>query len=137
MRQTVAKLVRIAIAVVAQNAEVLIGQRPAGVPLAGYWEFPGGKILAHETPEAAAVRECREESGLEVQVVSALGTYQHCYQHGQHELHFFLCRPTALDRELAPPFRWVAASELGRYQFPEANADVLRQLPSVLARTNA
>ena len=52
--------VQIALAVVRHDDSVLIGQRPAGVPLAGYWEFPGGKILDDETPQEAAARECRE-----------------------------------------------------------------------------
>lgn len=54
----------IAIAVVQHADQFLIGQRPAGLVLSGYWEFPGGKIQLGETPEAAAVRECLEETGL-------------------------------------------------------------------------
>lgn len=52
----------IAIAVVQRGEQFLIGQRPLGVALAGLWEFPGGKVLPGESPEAAAVRECQEET---------------------------------------------------------------------------
>ena len=54
----------IAVAVVEHEGRVLIGQRPPGTALAGYWEFPGGKIGAGERAEEAARRECLEETGL-------------------------------------------------------------------------
>src|SRR5947209_7478611 len=59
---------QIAIAVVEQDGRFLVGRRPAGVPLAGLSEFPGGKIEPQETAEAAAVRECFEETGIVVEV---------------------------------------------------------------------
>ena len=46
------------------NGLVLLGQRPAGKPWAGYWEFPGGKIEDGETPAHALVRELQEELGI-------------------------------------------------------------------------
>lgn len=46
---------------------VLLAQRPAGKANAGLWEFPGGKVDAGETPEAALVREIREELGAVVE----------------------------------------------------------------------
>jgi 8-oxo-dGTP diphosphatase len=46
------------------NGLVLLGQRPVGKPWAGYWEFPGGKIEAGETPAHALVRELQEELGI-------------------------------------------------------------------------
>ena len=49
----------IAVAVVRYDGKFLIGRRPEGVPLAGLWEFPGGKVHAGETPEAAAVFRAR------------------------------------------------------------------------------
>ncbi|MBM3350671.1 MAG: Nudix family hydrolase [Betaproteobacteria bacterium] len=48
------------------NGLVLLGQRPAGKPWAGYWEFPGGKVELNETPEHALVRELKEELGISV-----------------------------------------------------------------------
>ncbi|NUQ61902.1 MAG: (deoxy)nucleoside triphosphate pyrophosphohydrolase [Pirellulales bacterium] len=120
----------IAIAVVEHEGQVLIGQRPAGVALAGYWEFPGGKIATGETPEAAAARECREETGLEVRILRPLATLDHQYEHGTVRLHFLAAEPVADAAIPAPPFRWIPRSELGDYRFPPANAGILKRLTS-------
>jgi 8-oxo-dGTP diphosphatase len=119
-------MTHIAIAVVEHDDHFLIGQRPSGVALAGLWEFPGGKVEPGETPAAAAVRECEEETGL---AVSVLGTYpeaEHQYDHDHVQLHFFRCAP--LDANVPPraPFRWVARQSLSDYAFPHGNDSLLR-----------
>ena len=121
--------IEIAIAVVEHAGKYLIGLRPEGVPLAGYWEFPGGKVHAGESPEAAAVRECLEETGLAVRVVRECPPANHEYEQAAVCLHFFACEPLerALDT-LPARFRWVAARELSDYQFPPANAALLARL---------
>src|SRR5881275_3042575 len=83
----------IAIAVVEHDGRFLVGQRPAGVPLAGLWEFPGGKIEPGESPEAAAVRECLEETGIRVESLFRYPTIVHDYAHDRVELFFIACRP--------------------------------------------
>lgn len=120
--------ISIAIAVVQHQGRYLIGQRPPGKPLAGKWEFPGGKVHSGESPEAAAARECLEETGLEVLVVAPFPEFVHHYEHGSVHLHFFSCTP--LDPSTVPhdSFRWVEAEQLGRYEFPEANASLVEFL---------
>lgn len=59
-------LLVVAAALVDRDGRVLVQQRPAGTAMAGLWEFPGGKVEAGETPEAALVRELAEELTLEV-----------------------------------------------------------------------
>ena len=119
----------IAIAVVEHDGRYLIGQRPPGVPLAGLWEFPGGKIQSGETPEAAAVRECLEETGLSVEPLFQYPMHVHEYDHGRVELHFIACRPL-VGNPLAPhpPFCWVVRQSLATYMFPAGNRDLLYQL---------
>ncbi len=56
----------VAAALVDADGRVLVQQRPPGKPMAGLWEFPGGKVDAGETPEAALVRELDEELGIAV-----------------------------------------------------------------------
>jgi len=53
-------------ALINEKGEVLVAQRPEGKRLAGKWEFPGGKVEAGETPEAAMVRELHEELGIRI-----------------------------------------------------------------------
>lgn len=118
----------IAIAVVQRRDRFLIGQRPAGKPLAGCWEFPGGHVRAGELPSDAAIRECLEETGISTRIVGIFPEIMHDYAHDRVRLHFFACEP--LDDRQAPrsPFRWVARSELGRYRFPDANREILARL---------
>jgi len=120
---------RIAIAVVEHEARFLIGQRPPGVPLAGLWEFPGGKIEPGETPEEAAVRECLEEAGICVEALFRYLEHAHDYNHGSVLLIFIACRPC--DRavvEPRSPFCWIAREDLSRYEFPAGNKELLNLL---------
>ncbi len=131
---------RIAIAVLCDAQEVLIGPRADGDFLAGLWEFPGGKIVADERPEEAAARECREETGLEVTVLAKCAEVVHHYEieknksgqegdrHLNLHLSFFACHP--LDRRLPvnPPFRWVALNRLASLEFPAANRVLISHL---------
>ncbi len=118
----------IAVAVVCDGPRVLIGRRPAGVPLAGLWEFPGGKVRPGESPEVAAARECLEETGLVVQVGGLYLVAEHEYPQSRLRLHFFAAEPIDPRRPPAQPFRWVPIAELAAYPMPPANAAVVRVL---------
>ncbi|VWX58513.1 8-oxo-dGTP diphosphatase MutT [Sphingorhabdus sp. 109] len=56
----------VAAALVDQNGRILVQKRPEGKPMAGLWEFPGGKVEQGETPETALVRELNEELDIDV-----------------------------------------------------------------------
>src|SRR4030081_1275173 len=56
----------VACALVDADSRVLIAQRPPGKPMAGLWEFPGGKVEAGERPEQTLIRELKEELGIAV-----------------------------------------------------------------------
>lgn len=120
----------IAVAVVEHQGKYLIGRRPGDAPLGGLWEFPGGKVRREELPEQAAVRECAEETGLNVEVCGELPTVFHDYPHGRLELRFFACRLVGTAETPRTPFRWVPAGDLLRYAFPPANAALIQQLVS-------
>jgi 8-oxo-dGTP diphosphatase len=118
----------IAIAVVVHAKRVLVGRRPADAPLAGYWEFPGGKVQEGELPSDAAARECREETGLTIRVGPAYAEVVHQYKHGRVRLHFFAGTPDNAAAEPLAPFRWVPLADLAKYRFPEANREVIDRL---------
>jgi 8-oxo-dGTP diphosphatase len=118
----------VAVAVVRQGGRVLIGQRPPGAPLAGFWEFPGGKVRPDESPEEAAVRECHEETGLEIRLEGPCEEVVFPYQHGRLRIHFFLAQPTGDAAAARSPFCWTPLPELAGYRFPPANQSVLRRL---------
>lgn len=118
----------IAIAVVEHEGRYLIGLRPEGAPLAGLWEFAGGKVEPGESPQVAAARECLEETGLAVEVGESFPEVVHQYDHGRLRLHFFRCRPFEPHREPSARFRWVLARDLPRYEFPAANAALTKYL---------
>ncbi|MFN7597762.1 MAG: NUDIX domain-containing protein, partial [Cereibacter sp.] len=54
-----------AVALIDADGRVLLAQRPEGKSMAGLWEFPGGKVEPGETPEAALIRELKEELGID------------------------------------------------------------------------
>jgi 8-oxo-dGTP diphosphatase len=120
--------VPIAIAVVEHNDRFLIGQRQAGAMLAGYWEFPGGKIELGESPEEAAVRECREEAGVDVKSCGRYETNVEQYDYGAVRLYFIACQ--LLDSSQIPTagFRWVSRRDLKHYEFPSGNRKLLETL---------
>jgi len=69
----------------------LLGSRPEGKPCAGFWEFPGGKLEAGETPEVALARELNEELGIQIGKSYPWFVMEHDYPHAYVRLHFRRC----------------------------------------------
>ena len=74
------------------DGDVLLGQRPAGKPYAGYWEFPGGKVEPGEAIAAALKREFLEELGIEILSATPWCGVEHVYPHAHVRLHFYISR---------------------------------------------
>jgi 8-oxo-dGTP diphosphatase len=119
---------RIAVAVVEHDGQFLVGIRPQGVPLAGYSEFPGGKVQADESPEQAAVRECLEETGLEIELLGDYPALVHQYDHDRLRLYFFRARCVSQPVDPQPPFQWVRRAKLAERMFPPANDALIAHL---------
>lgn len=135
-------ITEVAIVALAHRAHYLARPRPGRDPgLAGTWEFPGGHLESGETPLAAAVRELREETGLEGIELAPLRTLEHSYPDRRLRLHFFRGVLPATVHELpatqklkAPPttWEWLRLSAL-EDKMPAANAAVLAQLGELTA----
>lgn len=124
------KFVEVAIAVVFDRAHqhVLVCKRKHDTVLPGYWEFPGGKCDPGEGAEACALREVREEVGIDVSAVRQLIVIEHQYPYGHVRLHPFVCEFVGGMVQLlaVAEARWVRPAEVLTYQFPEANAELVR-----------
>ncbi len=125
-----------ACALVDGDGRVLIAQRPQGKSLAGLWEFPGGKVEEGETPEAALIRELREELGIEV-TAACLAPFvfaSHSYES------FHLLMPLYLIRRwtgsVTPTehaaVKWVRPAKLADYPMPPADAPMVAYLRDFL-----
>ncbi|MDA1000001.1 MAG: squalene synthase HpnC [bacterium] len=116
--------------IVEREGKYLVCRRPAGGHMAGFWEFPGGKIERGESPEEALVREIREELGIEVIVASKFWETRHAYDERTVHLQFFSCRllsgevwnRAVAEHELVSPER------LENFSFLPADAPLLKLL---------
>ena len=109
---------------------VLLSRRLPGSHLAGFWEFPGGKIRPGEGGADCARRETEEETGVWARPTELLLRVEHRYPQRDVELEFHLC---AFESGTPRPdgcaaVRWVRPANLGCYRFPEANAEVVERL---------
>lgn len=112
------------------QTEIFIARRPQTAPLAGYWEFPGGKCESGETPVQCLVREFQEELGITIAVEQPLTVIEHRYDHGQVRLNPHFCRLIAgQPRNLAVlEHRWVQPRQLREHRFPPANDGLIEQI---------
>ena len=84
------KIVEVAAAVILRaDGAFLLGRRPPDSIYAGYWEFPGGKVEAGETPRQALARELHEELGIAVETAYPWIVREFVYEHAHVRLHFF------------------------------------------------
>lgn len=116
-------------AVIERHGRVLIGQRKAGGHHALKWEFPGGKVEAQETPEAAAVRELTEELAIRARIHGEIARYEFQYP-GRSRILLIFYRvvdfegePQNLDFE---QLQWVAPERLRDFDFLEGDVDFIR-----------
>lgn len=113
-------------AVIWREGRVLVCQRAAGKHLAGWWEFPGGKVDEGEGKKEALVREIREELGCGVSVGKGLEAVEHEYAEVAIRLWPFFCElgegePEALEHA---GLRWVEPGELGGVELAPADVRV-------------
>ncbi len=125
-----------AAALIDDEQRVLVQLRPEGRPMAGLWEFPGGKVDAGETPVAALVRELREELdiGVAVDALEALTFASEPLGDRDLLLLLFVCRHWTGDPKplVASDLRWCHMDELRTLEMPPADIPLVERLSRLL-----
>lgn len=125
-----------AVALIDPDGRILLAQRPEGKEMAGLWEFPGGKIDAGETPEAALIRELHEELGIETwdSCLAPLSFASHGYDDFHLLMPLYACRRwngIPAPRE-GQRLAWVRPADLAKYDMPPADLPLIAVLRSWL-----
>ncbi len=115
-------------ALIERDGLLLIAQRPANKHLALQWEFPGGKVEPGERPEAAIVREIKEELGCDILITRALPRFTHAYA-VVIEMIPFVCRLVPGSPEPRPlehvALQWVTPAALPAFDLAPADLPVI------------
>ncbi|MBV9860301.1 MAG: (deoxy)nucleoside triphosphate pyrophosphohydrolase [Alphaproteobacteria bacterium] len=125
-----------AVALIDADGRVLLAERPTGKPLAGLWEFPGGKVHGGETPEAALIRELAEELGIDVQA-SCLAPFtfaSHAYPDFHLLMPLYVCRKWSgiVAAREGQRLAWVRPARLSDYPMPPADKPLVAMLRDLL-----
>ncbi len=131
------KLVLVAAcALIDADGKVLLAERPAGKPMAGLWEFPGGKVEAGERPEQSLIRELNEELGIAVkeECLAPFAFASHDYGSFHLLMPLFICRrwegivsPRENQRLV-----WVRTQDMNKFEMPPADLPLIAQLRDFL-----
>ena len=134
--QKIPTMMVVAAALADRSGRVLLQQRPPGKPMAGLWEFPGGKVEEGELPEAALLRELEEELGIEIESASLTpACFASAGLKGRHMiLLLYLCRnwrgePRPLH---ASGFKWVRPGDMDSLPMPPADKPLTALLKALL-----
>jgi 8-oxo-dGTP diphosphatase len=118
-----------AVALIDPDGRVLLAQRPAGKPMAGLWEFPGGKVEPDETPEACLMREIEEELGISTwaSCLAPLTFASHAYDDFHLLMPLYACRKWVgiVQPREGQRFAWARVGEMGDYPMPPADKPLI------------
>ncbi len=125
-----------AIALVDIDGHILIAQRPEGKSMAGLWEFPGGKVEEGEIPEAALIRECKEELDIDISAacLAPFAFASHSYEKFHLLMPLFLCRKWdgLISPQEGQATKWVKIRDLPQYPMPPADVPLVAMLRDFL-----
>ena len=116
-------------AVIEQQGKFLVAKRLDGTHLAGYWEFPGGKVHDGETQEAALAREIAEELTCGISHLHEIFHTAHSYPERTVELYFYRGELTGSPQAaLGQELRWITREEFRSLAFPPADDELISGL---------
>ena len=125
-----------ACALVDADGRVLLAQRPAGKPMAGLWEFPGGKVEDSERPEDTLIRELHEELGIVVKeaCLAPLTFASHTYDDFHLVMPLYVCRrwEGTVTANEGQKLAWVRPNRLRDYPMPPADEPLVSHLMTLL-----
>ncbi len=118
-----------AVALIDPDGRVLLARRPEGKPMAGLWEFPGGKVEPDETPEACLIRELSEELGIGTwaSCLAPLAFASHSYEDFHLLMPLYACRKWqgVASAQEGQQLAWVRPRDLGAYPMPPADKPLI------------
>lgn len=121
---------KVVAAIIKEKDQLLIAQRPSKDPLAGKWEFPGGKLEPGETPEECLVREIREELQVEVEIGSFYD--DNVYAFKDQAIHLLFYWAEIMNGEVTlvvhDDVKWITIKELARFDFAPADIPIVKRL---------
>ena len=131
------KLVLVAAcALIDADGRVLLAERPAGKPMAGLWEFPGGKVEAGERLETTLIRELKEELDIDVQepCLAPLTFASHAYEDFHLLMPLYVCRrwQGMVTAKEGQRLAWVRPNRLRDYKMPPADEPLVAHLTTLL-----
>ncbi len=125
-----------ACALIDVDGRVLLARRPEGKKMAGLWEFPGGKLHPGETPEAALIRELKEELGIDVTeaCLAPFAFASHAYERFHLLMPLYLCRRWRgrMEAREGQTLAWVRPSKLAEFPMPPADRPLIPLLRDFL-----
>lgn len=126
----------VAAALVDADGRVLLQRRPEGKPMAGLWEFPGGKVEPAETPEAALIRELDEELGIRTHASClAPATFASAPVGDRHMLlMLYVCRKWdgVPEARHATALQWVRPAQMFALPMPPADLPMIGVLDALV-----
>ena len=124
-------------ALIEEEQRILIAQRGRSKRFGRQWEFPGGKVMQGETPEACLRREIEEELNLKVRVEELFCTVHHQYPDLSVELMAFWCTIVggSLELEEHEQVQWVTVPEMKKYDFVAADLNIIAALSNTWHKT--
>ena len=128
------KKIEVVAAVIVRDGKVFATQRGYGA-YKDWWEFPGGKMEAEESPQDALVREIREELDAEISVDSFLDTVEWDYPEFHLTMHCFVCslQSEALHLNEHEAARWLGRDELRSVRWLSADLSLLPSIETLTA----